>query len=224
MDRSSLHACLQEAKMPDSGKFFYQSILGGAIFAYGTSAPSNGTTGYAKSCIFVNTAASTNDTRVLVNSGTASSCTFESITSVGGADFGSTGMLTDIVAESTSAAGVTVDGLLIKDGGFTLTDTNVILSATTGTKIGTATSQKLAFFNATPVVQGAALTAAKPTFTIADAEGTPDEAIQAVTQTTPFGFVNAAELITLLYKVQNLHTRMGEVEARLEATGLIAAN
>lgn len=31
------------------------------------------------------------------------------------ADFGSTGMKADVVAESTSAAGVTVDGLLIKD-------------------------------------------------------------------------------------------------------------
>lgn len=32
------------------------------------------------------------------------------------ADFGATGMKADVVAESTSAAGVTVDGLLIKDG------------------------------------------------------------------------------------------------------------
>jgi len=74
------------------------------------------------------------------------------------------------------------------------------------------------------ITQGAALTAAKPAFTIADAEGTPDEAIQAVTQTTPFGFVNAAELITLLYKVQNMHVRVGEIEARLEAAGIVAAN
>jgi len=32
-----------------------------------------------------------------------------------GSDFGATGLLTDVVAESTGAAGVTVDGLLIKD-------------------------------------------------------------------------------------------------------------
>ena len=30
---------------------------------------------------------------------------------------------------------------------------NIAFNATTGTKIGTATTQKLAFFNATPVVQ-----------------------------------------------------------------------
>lgn len=73
-------------------------------------------------------------------------------------------------------------------------------------------------------VQSAALTAAKAAFTIADAEGTPDNAIAAVTSTTPFGFSNAAELITLLYKVQNLHVRVGEIEAALEAAGIVAAN
>jgi len=30
---------------------------------------------------------------------------------------------------------------------------NIVFNATTGTKIGTATSQKLAFWNATPIVQ-----------------------------------------------------------------------
>lgn len=35
---------------------------------------------------------------------------------------------------------------------------NIILNATTGTKIGTATSQKLGFFNATPVIQPVATT------------------------------------------------------------------
>lgn len=70
----------------------------------------------------------------------------------------------------------------------------------------------------------AALTAAKAAFTIADAEGTPDNAIAAVTQTSPFGFSNAAELITLLYKVQNLHTRVGEIEAALEALKVVPEN
>jgi hypothetical protein len=38
-------------------------------------------------------------------------------------------------------------------GNFNITDKNIILGTTTGTKIGTATSQKLAFWNATPIVQ-----------------------------------------------------------------------
>lgn len=101
---------------------------------------------------------------------------------------------------------------------FDSTDSNEKLT------ILSATTQKLGLWGTAPVVQPTALTAAKPAFTIADAEGTPDEAIQAVTQTTPFGFVNAAELITLLYKVQNLHVRVGEIESKGEAIGLWAAN
>lgn len=44
-------------------------------------------------------------------------------------------------------------------GNMTFADAvNVILNATTGTKIGTAITQKIGFFNATPVVQPAAYT------------------------------------------------------------------
>ena len=38
-------------------------------------------------------------------------------------------------------------------GTFVLQDYNVLLGTTTGTKLGTATSQKLGFWNATPIVQ-----------------------------------------------------------------------
>lgn len=43
-------------------------------------------------------------------------------------------------------------------GTVTLSDVNLVLGTATGTKIGTAASQKLGFFNATPVVQSAAYT------------------------------------------------------------------
>jgi hypothetical protein len=44
-------------------------------------------------------------------------------------------------------------------GNFNVTDANnFVLGTTTGTKIGTATTQKLAFFNATPIVQPSAVT------------------------------------------------------------------
>lgn len=71
---------------------------------------------------------------------------------------------------------------------------------------------------------GAALTAQLTTITPADAEGTPDYAIAALTSTTPFGFASAQEGITLLYVVKNLQVRLAEVEARLEAAGLVTAN
>jgi hypothetical protein len=41
---------------------------------------------------------------------------------------------------------------------LTITDVDIVLSATTGTKIGTATTQKLGFYNAVPIIRGAAVT------------------------------------------------------------------
>lgn len=47
-----------------------------------------------------------------------------------------------------------VDNFIYADGGITIAGAkNIVLNTTTGTKIGTATSQKLGFYNATPVVQ-----------------------------------------------------------------------
>lgn len=59
--------------------------------------------------------------------------------------------------------------LVLLNGGITLPAANVTLDATTGTKFGTATSQKLAFYNATPIVQGASVADASGGATI-DAE------------------------------------------------------
>lgn len=70
---------------------------------------------------------------------------------------------------------------------------NVVLNTTTGSKIGTATSQKLGFYNATPVVQPGAYTQtystadkthAAPTastLTVTDGTGTNDNTIGAIT-------------------------------------------
>lgn len=44
----------------------------------------------------------------------------------GGTDFGAPGLLTDVVGESTAAAGVTVDGLLLKDGDVRIADSDVL--------------------------------------------------------------------------------------------------
>lgn len=69
-----------------------------------------------------------------------------------------------------------------------------------------------------------ALTAQLTTIVPADAAGTPDYNIQAITATTPYGFVNAAEAITLLYVVKNLQVRVAEMEAILEAHKLVQSN
>lgn len=58
-----------------------------------------------------------------------------------------------------TATSVAATGNVALTGHLTVTDAkNVVLDSTTGTKIGTATTQKLAFYNSTPVVQPAANT------------------------------------------------------------------
>lgn len=70
----------------------------------------------------------------------------------------------------------------------------------------------------------AAMTAQLTTLTPADAEGTPDYAIAAITQTTPYGFASAQEAITVLYVIKNLQERLLEVENALEALKVVPNN
>lgn len=93
-----------------------------------------------------------------------------------------------------------------------------------GTCLGQSAADLIGFHGTAPSAQGAALTAQLTTITIADAAGTPDYAIQAVVNSSAYGFASAAEAISTLYVIQNLQTRLAEVEARLEAKGLVAAN
>lgn len=83
-------------------------------------------------------------------------------------DFGSTGIKADVVAESTSAAGVTVDGTLIKDGGATLTDSTTFIAdngdttkklafQVSGITTGTTRTWTVPDANVTMTVGGAAL-------------------------------------------------------------------
>ena len=65
------------------------------------------------------------------------------------------------------------------------------------------------------VSQAGTITGALTTISIADAAGTPDYAIQAVTSSSPVGFASAQELISLLYVIKNLQTRVAEMAAIL---------
>lgn len=55
------------------------------------------------------------------------------------------------ISSTDTLSNKTLSGVTIAD------NTNIVLNTTNGTKIGTATSQKLGFFNATPVVQPTAV-------------------------------------------------------------------
>ena len=105
--------------------------------------------------------------------------------------------------------------LMIADG------KNIILDTTTGTKIGTATDQKLGFFNATPVVQQTELTDELTTITFT-APGTPDYALQDLTDSGGFGFVTKDEGNTVMSVIANLQARVNELETKLVALGLLA--
>jgi hypothetical protein len=76
--------------------------------------------------------------------------------------------------------------------------TNIILNATTGTQIGTATTQKLGFYGATPVVQPTALTA-EDSATVDATYGSEESGV-----------------------LTNVRTRVGEIETKLQALGLLA--
>jgi len=62
---------------------------------------------------------------------------------------------------ATDTIGITTSGILratIDTTALTLVDGfNIAFNTTTGTRIGTATSQKIGFYNATPIVQGASV-------------------------------------------------------------------
>lgn len=92
-----------------------------------------------------------------------------------------------------------------------------------GVVVVNGTSEKLNLYGGTPVAQGAALTAQLTSITHTG-PGTPDYAIQDLVQNTGFGFVTKDEGNTVLSVILNLQTRLAQVEARLEAIGLVAAN
>lgn len=98
---------------------------------------------------------------------------------------------------------------------------NLQLGTTTGTKIGTATTEKIGFWNKTPVVQPTALTTQLTTITHT-APGTPDYAIQDFTQATPWGFASHDEANSVLKVIANLQTRVSELETKLQSIGVLA--
>lgn len=63
----------------------------------------------------------------------------------------------DVTGAALISTTLGVTGIITSSGGITMADAkDIAVNATTGTKIGTATTQKLGFWNATPVVQPAA--------------------------------------------------------------------
>jgi len=102
---------------------------------------------------------------------------------------------TFIIDETTQ----TITGVKTFNANITMADArDIVINTTTGTKIGTGTTQKLAFYNSTPIVQPTVLTAEDATAI----DSTYDSVEEAV--------------------LNNVRTRLGEVETKLQALGLLA--
>lgn len=119
---------------------------------------------------------------------------------------------------ATAPAGVTgssqnalITRLTVDSTGLiTLADAvNFTFNATTGTKFGTATTQKLAFYNATPVVQQVAITA------------NPAAAPAGGTGTTAGAWDTAANRDAAIVTINDLRTRVSDLETRLKSYGLL---
>ena len=97
-------------------------------------------------------------------------------------------------------------------GAQTLSDVNIVLGTTTGTKIGTATTQKLAFYNSTPIVQpsGAVLTALANLGLIS----APTLASTALSDTANIAYLNAANVFT---RAQFIDGGSNEIQSRVQA-------
>lgn len=113
--------------------------------------------------------------------------------------FQSTGTGGENIGGTFKASGATLNhAILISAGDLKFADgCNIKFNTSTGTKIGTATTQKMGFFDATPVVQQAALT--------------------AVVGTATDGTIGTNDTIT-----NNIRTRLGDLESRLATLGLVA--
>lgn len=131
--------------------------------------------------------------------------------------------LTVTVAFSTTASALTWTKVLrkafyVEDNGNCGIDGDLIFNTGTGTKIGTSTTQKLAFWNATPIVRPTAITAATA---LTSAFGTGGTALSdvgaAFSQTT----LNN-NFKSVVDKTTNLETRVNDLYTRLQNMGLVA--
>ena len=111
----------------------------------------------------------------------------------------------------TGASGVQLQGC-VAGGAGTGDNSFATMLQILGNRVGV--------FGVTPVVRPTALTTALTTLTFT-APGTPDYAIADFTQTTPWGFASQDEARTVMSVIANLQTRVGEINTKLQALGLL---
>ena len=110
------------------------------------------------------------------------------------------------------------------EGLYLYDNKSIKFGASTGGKVGTATTQKIGFWNATPVIQPTALTAQLADITGDTTPTTPDYSITATNG--GWGCGSQDEFETLMSVIANLQARVQELEDKLSASaggcGIIA--
>lgn len=160
------------------------------------------------------------------------------IASDGKIEFGAGGAsAVDTNIYRSAANTLRTDDTFIHNGDVQISDAwNVILASTTGTKIGTATTQKLGFWNATPVVRPSAFTQtyatadkthANPTATtVTNAFGTADGTYQDTSATSAAIANNFQEASTsinaLIADVADVKQLCNSIIDDLQSIGLFA--
>jgi hypothetical protein len=136
--------------------------------------------------------------------------------------------ISDLTALTTPAAGdyvpivdISEAAAASKNKRITLTElfkipdaVDIETGTTTGTKIGTATTQKIGFYNATPVVQPAAVADIAVTFT-ANAPAAADGALTVADGSVP-------TVTELLEYCVELEAKLEDLLGKLRTVGIIA--
>jgi hypothetical protein len=177
---------LSGARLSDNGPATSCNVLGGSAFASAVSNLNGGPLNLEGGAGAANSAGTANGGNINLNGGQA---------------FG-TGTTGNIIIGATR-------------GNLQITNArNVVLGTTTGTKFGTATDQKLGFYNATPVVQPTAVADITTTAT-AGTLPTPDGTVTIADATTP-------TVTELLEYCVELESKLEAALGHLRTLGLIA--
>ena len=131
------------------------------------------------------------------------------------------GALTDILTLNPVTTVVNEGGVDIDFRIESLTyDAFFIDAGNEATHIMNNASGKVSFFGVTAVTRQTELTDELTSITHT-APGTPDYAVQDLTNVTPFGFVTKDEGNTVLSVIANLQARVNELETKMTAYGLL---
>lgn len=120
-----------------------------------------------------------------------------------------------------STSGLIAGGTAITDASLGVYDI-VGFGTDDGSYFGQDSSEKISFWGTAPVVQMTALTTCATTIALTALTCTADYTIATlVTGATAFGFATLEDAASVLHRLSNLQTKIGEVEDRLAQIGVI---